>query len=423
MSRSSQHAQDTDGAIERVERAIEAMKAGEHVVILDAEDRENEGDLCVAAEHVSDNDINFMAKHGRGLICLAMTGDRLDRLDIPMMVDEGENTSSYETAFTVSIEAKEGVTTGISAADRARTVQVAVDDDAGPDDIVTPGHIFPLRARDGGVLVRTGQTEASVDLAQLADLKSAAVICEIMNPDGTMARRPDLEEFAREHDLMMLSVSDIINYRLRHDSLVHVVEEAELPTDYPGDWRVKVFESDVDDVQHLAFVCGDPSPDQAVPVRIQHRCDTFDVFLRQASETCTGQMSRVMESISERGVGAIVYLDHEPRSALDLVEHYVHDEEIRPYRSSTQEDDERDHVNQPRESLKVVGIGAQILVELGIGRMELMTNRPKRAFGLDGYGLEIVDQIPIPNQHVRLSPQAASGSSPAEETDADTSSD
>jgi 3,4-dihydroxy 2-butanone 4-phosphate synthase/GTP cyclohydrolase II len=403
-----------EGAIERVERAIEAMKAGEQVIILDAEDRENEGDLCVAAESISDDDINFMAKHGRGLICLAMTGDRLDRLDIPMMVEEDENTSSYETAFTVSIEAKQGVTTGISAADRARTVRVAVDDDAGPEDVVTPGHVFPLRARDGGVLVRTGQTEASVDLARLAGLKPAAVICEIMNPDGTMARRPDLEEFAREHDLVMLSVSDIINYRLRHDSLVHVVEETELPTEYPGDWRVEVFGSDVDDVQHLAFVCGNPTPDEAVPVRVQHRCDTFDVFMRRAPRTCTGQMSRVMETIADRGVGAIVYLDHEPKSALDLVEHYVHDEAVRPYRvEETDADDElevaeaeveeeRDHVNQPRESLKVVGIGAQILVELGVGRMELMTNRPKKAFGLEGYGLEIVDQMPIPNGEVQV---------------------
>ncbi|MFB6264156.1 MAG: 3,4-dihydroxy-2-butanone-4-phosphate synthase, partial [Bradymonadaceae bacterium] len=295
-------------SIERVESAIEAMHNGEMVVILDAQDRENEGDLCVAAETVDADDVNFMAKHGRGLICLAMTGDRLDALDIPMMVDEQENTSSFGTAFTVSIEADEGVTTGISAADRAQTIQVAVEDDAGPDDIVTPGHVFPLRARDGGVLVRTGQTEASVDLARMAGLKPAAVICEVMNPDGTMARRPDLEEFSEEHDVQMLSVSDIVQYRLRTESLVERIDRTELPTDHPGDWSVEVYRNQIDEVQHLAFVCGSPDPDEPVPVRVQHRCDTFDVFMRQTPETSTGQLGRVMEAIGREGTGVVVYL-------------------------------------------------------------------------------------------------------------------
>jgi len=378
--------------VERVEAAIEAMQRGEMVVILDAQDRENEGDLCVPATEVTAEDINFMAKHGRGLICLALTGKRLDELEIPMMVEGEENSTQYGTAFTVSIEAKEGVTTGISAADRAQTVQVAVDDGAGPEDLVQPGHVFPLRARDGGVLVRTGQTEASVDLARLADMKPAAVICEIMNPDGTMARRPDLEEFAREHDLAMVSVSDLVNYRLQNEGLVRCVESAELPTEYGGDWRVEVYESDVSGKQHFAFVCGQPSEDEATLVRVQHRCDTFDVFLRGTSRTCTGQMGRVMEMIADEGAGVVVYLDHEPKSASEMVEHYVHRGESRPYRP------ERSSVNQPRESLKVVGIGAQILAETGVGRMELLTNRPKNLFGVEGYGLEIVDQKPIPNE-------------------------
>ena len=248
-----------------------------------------------------------------------------------------------------------------------------------------------MRARDGGVLVRTGQTEASVDLARLADLKPAAVICEIMNPDGTMARRDDLEAFAREHDLEMVSVSDLVQYRLRNDSLVDCIEETELPTHYEGDWRVQVYRSDVSDQQHLAFVCGDPKPDEPTLVRVQHRCDTFDVFTRDPSETCTGKLARVMERIAEEGAGVIVYLDHDSKSALDMVEHYVHRGETRPHRTK------RDNANQPRESLKVLGIGAQILAEVGVGQMQLLTNRPKKVFGLDGYGLEIAEQVPIPD--------------------------
>jgi 3,4-dihydroxy 2-butanone 4-phosphate synthase/GTP cyclohydrolase II len=377
-------------SIERVERAIEAIKNGEMVIILDAQERENEGDLCFAADKTSPEMINFMAKNGRGLICLAMTGDRLDHLGIPMMVDNDDNSSQYGTAFTVSIEAKEGVTTGISAADRARTIEAAVADDAESDDIVSPGHVFPLRARDGGVLVRTGQTEASVDLARLAGLKPAAVICEIMKADGTMARRDDLEEFAEEHDLPMLSVSDVVQYRMRRDSLVDVVEDSPMDSAYGGDWRVQVFESRTSDAQHLAFVCGDPQPDEPTLVRVQHRCDTFDVFLRDRDDTCTGQLSRIMETIGREEEGVVVYLDHPSKSAVELVDHYVRQGNRRPYRS------ERDNVNQPRESLKVLGIGAQILANVGVGKMRLMTNRPKRTFGLDGYGLEIVDQIPIP---------------------------
>lgn len=380
-----------DEAIERVERAIEAMTEGERVIILDAQDRENEGDLCVAASEVTPEDVNFMAKHGRGLICLALTGERLDQLEIPMMVDDEENAAQYETAFTVSIEASEGVTTGISASDRAHTIRVAVDDDSEPEDIVRPGHVFPLRARDGGVLVRTGQTEASVDLARLADLKPAAVICEIMNPDGTMARRDDLEQFAEEHGLVMVSVSDIVDYRLQNEGLVRRVESAELPTDYEGDWRVEIYESAVSGKQHFAFICGDPTPEDETLVRVQHRCDTFDVFLRPSERTCTGQMSRVMKLIARKGTGVVVYLDHASKTAGELVDHYVHRGETRPHRP------ERSSENEPRESLKVLGIGAQILAEAGVGAMRLLTNRPKKLFGLGGYGLEIVEQVPIPN--------------------------
>jgi 3,4-dihydroxy 2-butanone 4-phosphate synthase/GTP cyclohydrolase II len=379
-------------AIERVERAIEAVGRGEFIILVDDEERENEGDLVMAAELVTPEDINFMATHARGLICLAMTGERLDRLDIPMMVDRGSNRSQFGTAFTVSIEAREGVSTGISAADRAKTVEVAVADDAEPSDIVTPGHIFPLRARDGGVLVRTGQTEGSVDLARLAGLKPAGVICEIMNPDGTMARLPDLEEFAEEHDLVLVSVADLINYRLRRESLVEVVAEAPLPTDYPGDWTVRVYRSLVDNIEHFAFVCGNPSADEPTLVRVQHRCDTMDLFLghdRQCSDKISGSMKR----ISEEGEGVVVYLDREGREASDILrEHGVLEPD--PHAEASDEVDEEE-INQPERALKVVGIGAQILAAVGVGKMRVLTNRPKKIVGLDGYGLEVVEQVPI----------------------------
>jgi len=393
---------------ERVEDAIEAMERGEMVIILDAEDRENEGDLCFPADAVSPDRINFMAKHGRGLICLAMTGERLDSLDIPMMVEEDDNASQFSTAFTVSIEAREGVSTGISAADRARTIEVAVDEETEPDDIVTPGHVFPLRAREGGVLVRTGQTEASIDLARLAGRTPAAVICEIMNPDGTMARREDLIEFGREHDLPVVSVSDIIHHRLRHESLVDCIEDEPLPTDYPGEWRVKVYRSKVSRAEHLAFVCGDLDPQEPTLVRVQHRCDTFDLFTKRGPETRTGQLSRAIGAIADAGRGAVIYLDHDGKSASELVEHYVRQGNERPYRP------DRTGVNQPKEELKVVGVGAQIMRAVGLGKMELMTNRPKKALGLEGYDLEIVDQVPIPPPDE--SPEESSEASDIKET-------
>jgi 3,4-dihydroxy 2-butanone 4-phosphate synthase / GTP cyclohydrolase II len=379
-----------EDAIERVEAAIEAIRSGEMVILVDDEDRENEGDLCLAADKVSPEAINFMATHGRGLICLTMTGRRLDQLDIPMMVDRTSNDSQFGTAFTVSIEAREGISTGISAADRARTIEVAVADDAQAADLVTPGHVFPLRAREGGVLVRTGQTEGSVDLARLAGLKPAGVICEIMNPDGTMARMPDLESFSREHGVPIVSVADLINYRLRRESLVETVEEVELPTDYPGQWRVKVVRSLLDGSEHFAFVCGEPTPGEPTLVRVQHRCDTIDVFLRSKSE-CIDKIAGSMQRISEAGEGVIVYLDKEERTALDLLRrHGLASDEGHEEAAADDAD-----VNRPREALKEVGIGAQILAAVGVGKMRLLTNRPKRIIGLDGYGLEVVDQVPI----------------------------
>jgi 3,4-dihydroxy 2-butanone 4-phosphate synthase/GTP cyclohydrolase II len=380
----------TADEIERVESAIDAMEAGEMVIILDAEDRENEGDLCFPADAVTADKINFMAKHGRGLICLAMTGERLDKLDIPMMVEQDDNASQFATAFTVSIEAREGVSTGISASDRARTVEVAVDEETQPDDIVTPGHVFPLRAREGGVLVRTGQTEASIDLARLAGRKPAAVICEIMNPDGSMARRDDLIEFGDEHDLPVVSVSEIIHHRLRNESLVECIDDEPLETEFSGDWRVQVYRDKVSRTEHLAFVCGDPQPNQPALVRVQHRCDTFDLFTKQGSNTRSALLSRAVGTIAEEGCGAVVYLDHDGKSASELVEHYVRKGNERPYRP------DRTDVNQPKEELKVVGVGAQIMRAVGLGKMKLMTNRPKKALGLEGYDLEIVDQVPIP---------------------------
>jgi 3,4-dihydroxy 2-butanone 4-phosphate synthase/GTP cyclohydrolase II len=376
-----------EGSIARVEEALERIRRGEMVILVDDEDRENEGDLVMAAERIEPEDINFMAQHGRGLICLTLLGERLDELQIPMMVEQ--NTSSFGTAFTVSIEAREGVTTGISASDRARTIQVAVDESTRPEDIAMPGHIFPLRARDGGVLERTGQTEGSVDLARLAGLKPAGVVCEIMNPDGSMARMPELEAFAEEHDLVLLSIADIINYRLQRERLVELVAERELPTEYPGQWRVQVYRSGVEDKEHFCLICGEPTPDEPTLVRVQHRVDTFDIFLSEESES-VDCLRRVMQAIGREGSGVLVYLDKSEKSALDLLRRYV------PTEDEQRAPKER-NVNRPRESLRTLGIGAQILVAAHVGKILVMTNNPKRIIGGEAYGLEIVDQVPIPD--------------------------
>ncbi|MBA2664046.1 MAG: 3,4-dihydroxy-2-butanone-4-phosphate synthase [Bradymonadaceae bacterium] len=375
--------------IERVEQAIAAIGRGELVILIDAEERENEGDLVMAAERVTPEAINFMATYGRGLICMTMTGERIDKLGIPMMVDS--NTSPFGTAFTVSIEAATGVTTGISAADRAHTIRVAVADETRPQDIVKPGHIFPLRARRGGVLVRTGQTEGSVDLARMAGLKPSGVICEIMNPDGTMARLPDLRAFAETHGLILLSVSDIITYRLQRETLIEVIEDAALPTEYPGSWRVQVIRSLVDDAQHLCFICGTPEPQTPTLVRVQPRCDTFDAFTRLSSP-CTQQVGRTMAAIASEGTGVIVYLDKPETSALDLVRRHLNapsSEDAAAARRALE-------INQPQQILRSLGIGAQILKNAGCGKIRVLTNEPKKIVGAEGYGIEIVDQVAIP---------------------------
>ncbi len=379
-------------SVRRVERAIEAVARGEMVILTDDEDRENEGDLIMAAEKITAEDVNFMAGEARGLICLAMTGERLDELGIPMMVST--NQGPYGTAFTVSIEARTGVTTGISAADRARTVQVAVADDTTPDDLVMPGHVFPLRARDGGVLVRTGQTEGSVDLARLAGLKPAAVICEIMNPDGTMARRPELEKFADEHELVLVSVADVIGYRLQRESLVEKVADEPLETEWDGDWRVHVFRSRVDDAEHLCFVCGKPRPDEPTLVRVQHRVDTFELFTSRQPEPMDN-LRGAMQAMSEAGTGVIVYLDREGSSASDVVKKHVG----KPQESYAKQvpSHQTEDVNKPKEALRNLGIGSQILLNVGVRRMRVMTNRPKRIIGSQAYGLEVVEQVPIPH--------------------------
>ncbi len=369
-------------AIKRVEEAIKAIARGEMVILTDDEDRENEGDLVMAAEKVTPEAINFMATHARGLICLTLTAERLEELRVPMMVTS--NKSPYQTAFAVSIEATTGVTTGISAADRARTIQVAVADGSTPDDLVMPGHVFPLRARAGGVLVRTGQTEGSVDLSRLAGLKSAAVICEIMNEDGTMARMAELEIFSSEHKLKRLSVMDIITYRLQRESLVELVKDDVLPTEWPGDWKVRVFRSIVDGGEHLAIVCGQPTAEEPVLVRVQHRADTFDVFAKRHSDSM-GSLSGAMKAISEAGVGVIVYLDRPVRTGIEMVEHNLGQV------SATTQD-----VNKPRAAIRDLGIGAQILVDSGVGKMRILTNRPRTLVGTDAYGLEVVEQVPIP---------------------------
>jgi 3,4-dihydroxy 2-butanone 4-phosphate synthase/GTP cyclohydrolase II len=373
--------------ISTIQEAIEDIKNGKMVILVDDEDRENEGDLCMAAEHATPEAINFMAKYGRGLICLSLSDDLADKLHLPLMVRDNE--SRFGTAFTVSIEARKGVTTGISAADRATTILAAVADDAEANDIVSPGHVFPIRARKGGVLVRTGQTEGSVDLARLAGLKHAGVICEVMKDDGTMARMPDLEIFAEEHGLKIVTIADLINFRMQHESLVHRAASATVPTYYGGDFTLIVYENAVNDSEHLALVKGDIQPDDEVLVRVHSECLTGDVFASERCD-CGDQLHAAMHMVEKEGKGAIVYMRQEGRGiglknkikAYDLQEHG------------------RDTVEANIElgfkpDLRDYGIGAQILVDLGIRKMRLLTNNPKKIVGLQGYGVEVVDRVPI----------------------------
>ncbi|MFW6039814.1 MAG: bifunctional 3,4-dihydroxy-2-butanone-4-phosphate synthase/GTP cyclohydrolase II [Gemmatimonadota bacterium] len=373
----------------KVKEAIATIKRGGLVIVADDEDRENEGDLVCAAEKVTPEIINFMATHGRGLVCLTLHPDIADRLDLPLMTD-GRGQDPNSTAFTVSIDAieDEGVTTGISAADRARTIQVAVDPQSKPHHLLRPGHIFPLRAKPGGVLQRVGQTEASMDLARMADLSPAGVICEILNPDGSMARRPDLDEFSKEHDIPFITVAQIISYRLKHEGLVHRVAESTLPTPY-GEFRIIGYSNDVDDREHVALVKGDVEEQDDVLVRVHSKCLTGDVF-GSARCDCGPQLAAAMELVAERGSGVIVYLDQEGRG-IGLLN------KLRAYELQDAGHDtvEANKILGFPPDLRNYGIGAQMLADLGLRKIRIMTNNPKKLSGLEGFGLEITGRVPL----------------------------
>lgn len=370
-----------------IDQAIEDLKKGKMIILVDDEGRENEGDLTMAAEAVTPEAINFMAKYGRGLICLSLDNSIADKLDLPMMVDN--NTSQYGTGFTVSIEAKKGVTTGISAADRATTILTAVADETMPYDIARPGHIFPLRARDGGVMVRVGQTEGSVDLARLSGMKPAGVICEIMDDDGTMARMPSLETFSKKHDIGICTVADLVKYRLKTESFVKKVAQTIIPTKVGGEFQVIAYENDLDNLTHIALVKGDIDPEKETLVRVHSECMTGDIFSSLRCD-CQDQLHKAMAMVDEEGSGIILYLRQEGRG-IGLVN------KLKAYEYQRQGLDtvEANEKLGFRADMRDYGVGAQMLVDLGVKKMRLMTNNPKKMIGLEGYGLSVVEQVPI----------------------------
>ena len=372
--------------IQPIEKAIEEIKSGRMIILVDSEDRENEGDLVIAAEFADKNAINFMATHGRGLICIPMTEERLSKLELTRMVESGGD--HHGTAFTVSVDARAGVTTGISAADRAKTIEVLIGDYSKPEDLMRPGHLFPLQAVKGGVLRRAGHTEASVDLCTLANLKPAGVICEIMNEDGTMARMNDLGKFAETHGLNIYTIEDLIRYRRAKDKLIHLEAEARLPTDY-GDFLIKAYTTEIDDKTHVALIKGDITKFDDVLVRVHSECLTGDIFMSNRCD-CGPQLHAALKQIEKEGKGVIVYMRQEGRG-IGLVN------KLKAYAI---QDTGLDTVEANEKlgfapDLRDYGIGAQILRDIGVEKMRIMTNNPRKLIGLEGYGLEITGRVSL----------------------------